>query len=435
MIFCLNSVKMQKDLKNSAILISGILIAVFAVAISAARCDAENKHKDGKLKVTLELVQAYDMRFPTLSETDVKQVVDEAKRMIRTKLGGGVELDFHDNGAMTLDELFGGVNYRQQQGALYKNVLPWKYDIDLGENAPILLNSKKDYEEEVLTFLHRWDLTSLAHFFPDRKIESYGDAFYALMATYHEKVRWLKTLKTKSGEYVLIRPYAPYQSQVEWMGYAEAQDKYDVIITNTLIVLDNMIRPYPHGICKHGKIGGQSMYSPRRQALNGRSLLVNIFEDYGDVTGISPPVDDRPRELKNKSVGGYFLAHEFGHVFFLLPDFYDHGGGCLMNSSLEASSSAEGYRLLSQSDSPCPLCRPWVVAKSYVLRAMAADAKGRFNESAKLYLIAKEVTPTKLDTNNYDGYTKWLLAKACEEFGRAMNTDAIEKHCMEIINK
>ena len=42
------------------------------------------------------------------------------------------------------------------------------------------------------------------------------------------------------------------------------QRDYDIIITNTLIVYDNFLEPYPHAVLRYAKVGGSSFKSPAR---------------------------------------------------------------------------------------------------------------------------------------------------------------------------
>lgn len=390
----------------------------------------EEEKDTEKLKITLEVVQAYDTRLPTLTDTDFHLALDEMKRMIHAKLGDYVEIEFHDNGVVPLDKLFRETNYQTDDNEVYQKYLPVKYDIASRENNPVL---KEDtFRDEVIRFLSRWDLNSLKGFFPDAKIEDYDDVFANLMDMYHKKIRWLGTLTTKQGEKLLIEPATAYQSAVEWYGFAAAQDKYDIIITNTLIINDLMTRPYPHSISKHAKIGGIALESRKRTPMNGLLLVANILEDYGEVEGISPSsAGEMTREMKSKILGGFLMAHEFGHAFYHLGDVYDHGDSCLMNSSAATNDDRlKGYRLLAKDDLPCPKCMPVITSQYYFIKAYRSEIAGRFNEAAELYLIARDKYPSE-NKANAEGAAKFVSGKVCELYKLAGNEAKVQEFCKD----
>ena len=49
--------------------------------------------------------------------------------------------------------------------------------------------------------------------------------------------------------------------------------------------------------------------------------------------------------VSEEFIGTYLLAHELGHAILKIPDVYDHGPGCLMNTSF-APSYTDGYAAL-----------------------------------------------------------------------------------------
>ena len=90
-------------------------------------------------KVTLDVIRAFDMRLPVLSDDDFETVLKEAKRIISIKLGNGIKINFRDNGIIPLEDPFKDKSYRKVN--FYKKLSAWQYDLKQGENLP-LLNKK-----------------------------------------------------------------------------------------------------------------------------------------------------------------------------------------------------------------------------------------------------------------------------------------------------
>ena len=380
------------------------------------------------LKMTLNVIRAFDMRLPVLSDDDFGAVLIEAKRIISAKLGNKIKINFRDNGIILLDDLFKDKSYRKVN--LYKKLSTWRYDLNQGEKLS-LLNTKK-FKKYIIKFLRQWDINSLRDFFPDKAIRNYEDVFYNLMNVYHSKVKWLKTLKINDYENLVIEPLPPYQSYIEWLGYMWNQNQYDIVFTNGLIIYDHLSEPYPHAISKHAKVGGSSFFSPKRTVLGGRSLMVNIFEEYGNIQEICNSPEKSSKELKNKILGGFYLAHEFGHAFYMIPDVYDHGDTCLMNSSLQNLDNVKGYNLLISDLSACHKCQLWIIAKESIIKAGLAYKNLDYNRAAELYIKGANETP-KLVDGSYKLYIKGIYEKALISFQKANNKDG-EKEMKRMID-
>ena len=389
-------------------------LAFITLVVTAQPANPEPTHT-----ITLEVIRAFDPRLPTLSDEDMKEVFEETRKIVTAKLGTSLDLVFHDSGTIPSDELFKDKKY--QNTKFYKSHASWKYylcqeDYVFGDT---------DYKAYVTDFLKRWDLNSLRDFFPDKKIENYDDVYRNLIDTYRKKTRWLNTLETKEGDLVLRNPLSPDQSFFEWKAFMREQNKYDLFITNQLVVDDNLAELYPHSITKHAKIGGMSVESPTRKALDGHSVMVSILEEYGEIDGIGHK-RQTPKEIKNKILGGFYLAHEIGHAFFLIPDAYDHGDSCLMNSSFECLDPLQGYTLLIRDMSMCPKCWPWVLAKETLIKAEIAYAEKEFGRAAILYITAANSTPEQID-GDYNGYIKKLYDKALQSYEKAEDKMGIEQ--------
>jgi hypothetical protein len=407
------------------------IIAAFVLYVSQSYSQSGSSFTpadQASRKVTLDVIRAFDMRLPVLSDDDLEMVLKEAKRIISIKLGNGIKINFRDNGIIPLEDLFKDKSYRKVH--FYKKLSAWQYDMNQGENLPLF--KKRVFKKRIIRFLRQWDINSLKDFFPDKAISSYEDVFYNLMSVYHSKIKWLKTLKITDNEKLVIEPLPPYQSFVEWLSYMWNQNQYDIVFTNGLIVYDHLSGPYPHAICKHAKAGGAAFISPNRTILDGRSLMVNIFEEYGNIQGICNSIEKSSKELKNNILGGFFLAHEFGHAFYVIPDVYDHGDTCLMNSSFQNLDNVKGYNLLISNLSTCSKCKPWLIAKEYIIEAGLAYKNLDYNRAAELYIKGANETP-KLVDGNYELYIEGIYEKALISFQKANNKDG-EKEMKKMID-
>ncbi|MFH1352530.1 MAG: hypothetical protein ABIH68_03025 [bacterium] len=385
--------------------------------------------------VTLDVIRAVDGRLPGLSDEDMKEILDEALRMISAKFGDRIKIEFKDNGSRALEELFKDKKYRETD--IYKQFNLSKYDLKQGRGMPLFNNEK--FRAAVIKFLRQWDLDSLGGYFPDKKIENYEDVYVNLMETYHEKIDWLKTLKTEKGEELVISPAEPFQSYIEWASFMYDQDKYDIVFTNSLIIYDSAAAPYPHAVCKHAKAGGGAFTSPKREALDGGSMMVSIFEEYGNIDGIRGTDKNIPRKFKNRILGGFVLAHEFGHAFYRLPDFYDHGDTCLMNSSLSNLDFSEGYKILAGDMSKCLKCQPWIAAKEYIIRGIIAYDNGEYKKAGELLLKGVNRTLKLIDGDldmfvDIKLYLTYILKKAAIAYEKTGDSSGI-KDIEKLLNK
>jgi hypothetical protein len=408
---------MKQKLSSWDLMVKTILILFFLLLNSLS-------YSQEKIFLTIDVVRAFDSRLPMLSSQDMNQILEEANRIINLKLGVDIEFKINDLGEISLEELFKDKEW--QKSKYYKWFRRWKYNMDSPPDF-------KKYKKKIIEFLKNWNLDDLKKFNPEAKINSYDDFFEDLVSTYKQKIDWLQTLKTESGDSLITKPMLPYNSDREWTSFMWYQNKYDIIITNTLVVYDYFLHLYPHTVYKHAKTGGGRFLSPKREALDGGSVTINILESHGNIPSISRTDTELSRELKNKMAGGFLLAHEFAHAFFLIPDVYDHGSTCLMNTTLENLDYLEGYKILISSLSPCQKCQPWVISKEFVIQAKIAYEKGEYEHSAELYLKGAEKLP-KFISGDYRGYMKKLYKRALSTYKKANNAEGI-KECKKLMKE
>ncbi|MCC6275123.1 MAG: hypothetical protein IT569_04645 [Leptospiraceae bacterium] len=393
-----------------------LLILIVAVGFSFYHCKTKNRSK-----IVLETVTALDPRIPSPSKDDMRAILEEGKKVIAMKLGGEVELEFHDNGYLTLDELFRTIEFEKLD--YYPSHAKYKYSFVEMEKATIF--SDPVYRKELIGFLKLWDIASLQKFFPEKKISNYDEAQNELLKIYPRKMNWLTTLKIPGNESLVWNPAKNFQSYVDWKVFMFEQDKYDVIFTNTLIVLDSIKTPFPHSITKHAKVGGSSFESPKRDPMLGYSLLVNFLEEYGNIEGLSNPKKIE-REKKNKMIGGLLFAHEFGHAFFQIPDVYDHPDSCLMNASMDKGDMEKNYDALLSDKKVCPKCEPWVRSKKNFIDGEIFLSSKKYNEAGENFLKSASTLPSQIDSDR-NSYLQSVYKRAKSAFREINNAEKIRE--------
>jgi hypothetical protein len=190
----------------------------------------------------------------------------------------------------------------------------------------------------VAGFLSRWSLPTLSRAFPE-EVRSYDQAARRLIA----EMRRAALAASDRG----LLDARPGRRFSDWLCAMEAQRDDDVILSNVYVFYDLASEPYPHTVFHHARLSGAAMFSAAREALFGRAVFVSTFSE-------EPVSDD--------FLGTYLLAHELGHAILKVPDVYDHGPGCLMNTSF-APSYADGYAALLRSEQLHAERGPWLCVK------------------------------------------------------------------------
>ncbi|OHD53592.1 MAG: hypothetical protein A2Y33_06630 [Spirochaetes bacterium GWF1_51_8] len=382
----------------------------------------------GEITVRLDIVQAFDSNLPMIGGSDSEQILSEAERILKAKFGSTIHFIFEDHGQIPVDDLFKDKTY--QNTKLYESWKPYKYDLKLGKEMPVF--SDPAFKKQVVSFLQMFSLASLSNYFPGVAIKDYDHAAELVMGVYHSKILWLKTLKTAKGKPVLYPDNPAQQSFVEWYTMMEKQDRYDIVIANSLIVMDLITSPFPHSVCKHAKVGGANFNSPARKAFDGNAVMINILEEYGNIPGISAGGKPLSNEMKNKVIGAVLLAHEIGHAFFHIPDVYDHPLSCLMNTPSAEVSYPELYRLLLEDLTPCPKCQPWVEAKQY---SLMADQEDDLVKKGDLYLACAQKTMDLMGEGMYKSYDQKVYIARLFTLAREAYEDADDKKKIQSCDK
>ena len=367
---------------------------------------SEKQNETDNVTFELEVLRVMDDRLPSLNNEDMKEILNEAERILKAKLGNESKFKFKDNGIISAKDFFSKQNYKNTD--TYKKDRTWKLNIESDRKEIRKFLSQKKILKNTSKFLKDWSLDSLNQFFPGSK--TYDQAAKNLNTVYAEKIEWLKSLKIEEKDSLVIMPAEDFQSYVEWQTLMFEQDHYDIIFTNSLIINDFTASPYPHTISKHAKIGGSSFNSPKRKAMAGASLLVSTLEDFGRIKGLSSPLEIE-RQERNRIIGGFLLAHEIGHAFYKIPDVYDHTDSCLMNSKWEKLNSVDGYRLLASELSPCIYCKKWEQSKNLYIDGLQFQIKNDQLNAGKAFLKSAEILPERIDGDR-KAYYNFLINSA-----------------------
>ena len=384
-----------------------IILPLFFFSCTKKQLPApEPQNQSNAVIFELEVLRVMDDRLPGLNDEDMKEILAEAERILKAKLGNESKFKFKDNGTAAAKDFFSGRNYKNSNS--YKENRNWKLNIQSNKKEIRKYLSQQKILKNTSHFLKDWSLDSLNQFFPGSK--TYDQAAKNLNAVYSEKIEWLKSLKVEEKDSLVILPPEDFQSYVEWLTLMFEQNQYDIIFTNSLIINDYIASPYPHTISKHAKIGGSSFISPKRNAMAGASLLVSTLEDFGRIKGLSSPLEIE-RQERNRIIGGFLLAHEIGHAFYKIPDVYDHTDSCLMNSKWEKLNSVDGYRLLASDMSPCPYCKKWEQSKNLYIDGLEFQMKNDQLEAGKAFLKSAEILPERIDGDR-KAYYNFLMTNA-----------------------
>jgi hypothetical protein len=355
-------------------------------------------------ELRLTVVRACDERLPAPTDADLQEIFTEATRILSRNFGVEPFWVFVDSGTRALQGLFAGDYNETAEFREWEN--KYQYPPD---GAP-------DFEAEkarIVAFLSEWSLAELNRMTSGgRRIRTYDDAFKIVTSAYARRIEDLKNLRLKNGEFLYRRPPAPWQSLLHWRGMMSDQNEYDVFITNALVASDIFVSPSPHSILKEAKISGAVTLSPARENSLGHTTMVSVLEEYTDIPGFHDEMKALSRSEKNR-IAGSTLAHELGHAVFYVPDVYDHGSACVMNSSAEILSHRTHYEHLRNAPGPCARCAPYAAFRGNELNAESAVRRRNYREGAALFLRAAETMPDRLLTTiNRKNYLKTLYQSA-----------------------
>jgi len=344
----------------------------------------------------LHMVQVVDPRFPSLHEADLDEITSTAVTLLQKKFGLK-DVRFARHPDLSVAEFMA----RYLDAGVVKETPRY---LPFGEN------DFEPHKGEIMRFLQQWSLEALKNVLKEEAraaVNTYEDYYQLLVRTYVEKIEALKGLTLENGQPLLSPENAAYQSYLNWDRALYLQQDYDMVVVDLLIYYDDIVRPYPHSIFKHAKVGGGSLETLRANPFR-RVILLNAFEEYTDIPYFLEGRDMAERAaMRNRILGTVYLAHEIGHAFFLIPDVYDHDAGCLMDGSVENLDNEAAYSELMKEYPPCTKCQQYVRARRHALLGELLLGLGRGADAARHYRQAIVLTPHFID-GDYNSYMEEL---------------------------
>ncbi|MDD5067086.1 MAG: hypothetical protein PHF84_08580 [bacterium] len=378
--------------------------------------------------ISINMVYMADYNLPSITAQGIKEIVRSAQDEFNRKFGT------NDFKFIFLGEK--PVNF------FFKNNLKTRdpYYQELSRKKLKFFSKKIDYQpyqEEVVRFLKQWKLWDLKNFFPKEtqdKINTYEDLLPFLYEEYAAKVRILENLKQKNRKFLIDRRFNLQNSYVNWKAAMYFQKDYDIVICNTIIMYDDFTQPYPHAVLRYAKVGGSSFLSPHRPAFDGTSAMINLFEMLTDIPYFKVNYNKKkmPKNIWNDLLGRYIMAHEMGHMIYLIPDVYNHPEGCLMDSSVQNLDYYDGYQILIKYPVKCPKCEPYVQARLHHFKADQLFKKNDFENACYEYKLTKKMTPEDID-GSYASYMSLLNFKMAKCQIKLKNNELAESYLTEAI--
>lgn len=362
--------------------------------------------------VELSVAVLNDPMMPGMEAAQTTVMLEEARTMLLRKFGIR-NLWFVNQGVIPVDVFFR--TWLKKDSEDYKTAAAGRY-------IPYTTMDWKPYESSIMSFLRQWKVWDLAEFFPEKKqdLKTYEQIVPELMGVYESRLKALEAMNLSDGRSLIRKPPADSQSYVCWNLAMREQDRFDVVVCNSFIIYDDFRKPYPHAVTRFAKVGGSSFDSPKRPDFGGVSAMVNLFEMLTDIPAFQSKKSDHvlTPEERARIVGGYILAHELGHMIYLIPDVYNHDKGCLMDSSAESMDYYEGYQDLLKYSQPCSVCQAWVTARNSHFDGDRKFRAGDFAGAAEDYRVCVKTTPHDLDTD-YNRYISLVGVKAARAYLKA----------------
>lgn len=370
--------------------------------------------------IELNTVRVIDADFADISDADYAEMTAEAERTLREKFGF-TGLRFIDKGIVPAPAFFN--KYLRRDDEWTRRITLARYDPSNG--APDF----SPFRADVLRFLQRWKIEELQQFFPPSLRPQYADydaILGGIQSGYAARIDILRELKSPKGRPLLNPKFMRERSFVNWLAAVRYQGDYDVILTNTFILFDQLTQPYLHSMFKHAKVGGVSAAAPKRTALDGRALMTSTFHmDTKEPFFHQDEPAEYTRDIRNKATGAFVLAHEIGHAAFRMPDMYDTAPGCLMGNAHDVDYHA-GYEAIQAAPYICPQELPYLQARNLFFAADVALVEGRAQEALDLYKRVIAETPNPIDgaRNEYNAIIAMRMVRCLVSMG---NGDAAKR--------
>jgi tetratricopeptide (TPR) repeat protein len=331
----------------------------------------------------LGVLYVYDDSAPRPFAGKVEPLLERAAHTLGEKLGGGIVFDVVE--VMSAGEFFASYLDKFTYKELYTKV-----------GYPVFGRVDRDlYRESVAAFLGQWELEELRSFFPEAPEDA--DVAWFVQGTldaYAARIQALKEIKLADGTPWLTKKSYANSSYLAWAAAASAQRKWELVITNAPIVYDHITRPYPHNVMKKAILGGVSLAGQVKGSALNRVILLSLASvAEGTPSFLEDSLNGRSREERMLVAADYLLAHELGHAIYLIPDVYDHGPDCLMNTTMVNMDYWTGYQALNDSTDRCGKCAPYRRGKEKLAAGDRHYANKNYEKALKDFREAEELLP------------------------------------------
>jgi|GEM_PF-2364169 len=359
----------------------------------------------------LQVVRVIDSDFEDISDNDLKQILATAKKMYQDKFGFS-NVRFKDAGKVDIKKFFS--LFLKPDGKIFQQKNKRRF-------LPGVKNDFLAHKKSILKFVKQWKLEELQSYFPENErsqYSSYEKIYDGLAKQMQEKIDFIGGIK-QNGESILAKSKIEYRSFLNWLTVLENQDKYDLVLTNTFILYDDISQPSPHGVFSKCKVGGVSHKNLKRDVLGGRVIMGSTFGMDTKIPFFAEKGKAKVnRQQRNEVTGAFVVAHELGHALFKLPDHYNHGPECLMNNN-KAISYKEGYDLLIAHPGPCAKCQKWITARKAFWEAESYFEKQQWEQAIEKYVFVIKNTPKNVDgsRNRYMAHVSYMLSRAYDQIG------------------
>lgn len=317
-----------------------IQIALCFISVSCGVYEKQISRKASEIPIKIKVGYLYDSRFPDMSDALMKESLSYAIEAIACEFGIS-NIEFSQIKRVSIDDFF---RKHLPKTNRFNRLNPFNTESVSFEIS----------EEQEKRFYKYYDMDSLRGFLDESKSNVTKVEFHRiLMKTWLNKAAIYTNYKI-DGILVFTKESLFYQTYSSWRMLLEEQNEFDLIFHNTLVFYDNLTQPFPHTIFKKASAGAVGVPSKNSPAFYKGCFTVSYIP-YSGIDYFSDFSEDEVNTAKY--IGIYYIAHEFGHAAFRLPDVYNHQLHCLMNTPKENLSQEKAVYEFEKHKSPCPMCR------------------------------------------------------------------------------
>lgn len=319
--------------------IIAVLLSCYAASCSFLNVDASFNRR---VQIRLKTVYLHDQRFPSLPEEQLALSFRYALDAIRDEFQA-TNVSFTDIDTIEIEDYFRRIVGNRQSPFLSLALFGREPDPQLSEA-----------QKEILGYYPIEELRAAVPKSASDLILDYESYYRWLLGEWIRKRDSFKSF-TVNGQPIVQRNTVAYQTHTGWRLMFSLQKAYDVFITNVPVFFDSLDIPIPHGVLIPRLVqSGFANESAGAPGGAGVALMVSTIT-FLNVPGLV--YEDVSPELVPKTLGIYLLAHELGHMLFLLPEHYDHPVHCLMNTPPANWDRATAVKSFQSHKGPCPKCK------------------------------------------------------------------------------